>query len=98
MLSRRQHIAERLQQGALSAQQLSYELTLDLREVLDDLRHIARSVKSEGKTLLMHPACCKKCGYVFKERSRVKSPTKCPCCRSEWIQQPLFAMVGMQCR
>ncbi|MBA3060962.1 MAG: transcriptional regulator, partial [Nitrospirae bacterium] len=36
------------------------------------------------------PAECAKCSFVFRKRERLKKPGKCPICRSEFIQEPLF--------
>ena len=56
--------------------------------ILEDLRIIAGIVKREGKVLLIQPAQCKKCGFVFKPE--IKIPGRCPKCRSEWIEEPRF--------
>ena len=66
---------------------------LSSSEVYEHLRHIARSVwRSSGgkKVLLMRPLVCRKCGYVFSNLRRPKKPSKCPRCRSEWIEPPAF--------
>ena len=44
--------------------------------------------KAEGKELLLRPASCGKCNYVFSERKSAKKPSKCPKCRSQWIISP----------
>jgi len=63
----------------------------DRRKVIEDLEHIAKTVRKEGKRLLMEPARCNKCGYVFKS-ARVRPPSRCPRCKSEWIQPPRFTI------
>jgi len=42
--------------------------------------------------LIIVAAECRKCGYVFQERNRVRKPGKCPKCKSTWIDEPLFTM------
>lgn len=66
------------------------------KDVYDHLQHIAKSVKarSKGKEYLaMDPPVCRKCGFVFKELSKPKKPSKCPRCKSEWISPPRFLIV-----
>ncbi|WP_457620154.1 transcriptional regulator [Methanopyrus sp.] len=63
----------------------------DKSKIIEDLEHIAKTLRREGKTLLMEPARCNKCGYVFKSL-RVKPPSRCPKCKSEWIQPPRFTI------
>jgi hypothetical protein len=38
------------------------------------------------------PAECRKCGFVFQKREKLKKPGKCPICRSESIEEPLFGI------
>jgi len=37
-------------------------------------------------------AQCKKCEFKFEERSKIRKPSKCPKCKSEWIMAPLFSI------
>ena len=67
-------------------------------EIYEHLRHIAKSIRrSSGgkKVLLMKPPTCRKCGYVFKDLSKPRKPSKCPRCRSEWIEPPAFKIAGV---
>ncbi|WP_048058851.1 transcriptional regulator [Desulfurococcus amylolyticus] len=69
------------------------QLNTTPREVYEDLLHIAKSVfsKSNGEeVLLMEPPRCRKCGYVFKDLGRPKEVSRCPRCKSEWIEPPRF--------
>ncbi|MEO2240866.1 MAG: transcriptional regulator [Euryarchaeota archaeon] len=63
----------------------------DRRKIIEDLEHIAKTVRKEGKQLLMEPARCNKCGYVFRS-ARIRPPSRCPRCKSEWIQPPRFTI------
>lgn len=84
-MTRREEIIEILSKEEKSAQDLANEFKVELFEILEDLKHIKYSRK-----LLQRPAQCKKCSFIFKERSKVKKPSKCPRCKSEWIMAPLF--------
>ena len=89
-MTRREQIIEILTKEEKSAQELANEFKVEMFEILEDLKHVKYSIKP--KKLLMRPAQCKKCGFVFEERSRVKKPSKCPKCKSEWIMAPLFSI------
>ncbi|HHI01383.1 MAG TPA: transcriptional regulator [Thermococcus litoralis] len=92
MRTRRQKIIKLLEERDYSVSELA--TLLDMRGkgsrkvILEDLRTIAGIVKREGKVLLIQPAQCKKCGFVFKPE--IKIPGRCPKCRSEWIEEPRF--------
>ena len=86
--TRRAKIAKLLRNAPRSASEISRVLGISIADVLEDLRHIARSPKY-GE-LRIHPARCRKCGYVFK--AEIKIPKKCPRCKSTWIEEPLFIL------
>lgn len=87
-MTRREQIIEILSKEERSAQQLANEFKVELFEILEDLKHIKYSIKP--KKLKIQPAQCKKCGFKFEERGKIKRPSKCPMCHSEWIMAPLF--------
>lgn len=87
-MTRREEIIEILSERAESVHQLANHYKVELNEILEDLGHIAKSVKP--RKLKQIPARCKHCDFVFKERSKVKKPSRCPSCRSERIQVQLF--------
>ena len=63
-----------------SASSIARELGLDRRDVEDDLRHAIRSARAAGHTIVIEPARCKQCGFVFGE-DRLAKPSKCPECK-----------------
>lgn len=79
---------EILQQNKQSAQQLANYFQVQLKDILEDLGHIEKSIKP--RKLMVTPAYCKSCNFVFKERSKVSKPSKCPRCKSEWIEAQMF--------
>lgn len=87
-MTRREEIINLLNEEEKSAQELANIFKVGMFEILEDLKHIKYSVKP--KKLKVKPSQCKKCGFVFKERSRVKKPSRCPKCKSEWIIAQLF--------
>ena len=87
-MTRRQEIIALLEKEEKSAQDLANLFKIELFEILVDLKHIKHSIKP--KKLVTKPAQCKKCGFIFKERSKIKKPSRCPSCKGEWIMAPLF--------
>jgi predicted Zn-ribbon and HTH transcriptional regulator len=63
------------------------ELGLKRGEVEDDLRHALRSAKAAGHEILVVPARCRSCGFVFDEE-RLSKPGKCPQCRGTRLHEP----------
>ena len=86
-LTIRQTIAQILTQGPWSALELAGELLITRREAEEHLSHLQRSL---GKDLVVAPAKCRGCGYVFTKRSRLDAPGRCPACRGQRIHGPWF--------
>jgi transcriptional regulator len=80
-----------LSEGSFSVKELSSQIRISEREVYDHLEHVRRSMHRGGR-LVIAPAECRKCGFVFSKRERLRKPGKCPVCRSESIQEPLFSI------
>jgi hypothetical protein len=83
----RQNLAQRLGRGFVSANDLASEFLLRPREVEEHLTHLQRSHKGSFQ---MRPAECTDCGYIFKKRTRLDAPGRCPACRSQRIEGPWF--------
>ncbi|MDK6029340.1 transcriptional regulator [Ignisphaera sp. 4213-co] len=91
----RERIAKFLESSEepVSAEKIANVFDLDVKDVYIHLEHIAKSIRRESgnrKALLMTPPRCRKCGYVFKDLEKPKKPSKCPRCKSEWIEPPKF--------
>jgi len=67
-----------------SVSSIARELGLDRRDVEEDLRHAIRSAQAAGHTVVVEPARCKQCGFVFGE-DRLAKPGKCPECKGSRI-------------
>jgi len=92
MPTRRERIISLLEERDYSPSELARALDLrgkgSVKVILEDLRAIQKIVKREGKVLLIKPAECRNCGFVF--RPEIKVPSRCPRCKSEWIEEPRF--------
>ena len=84
----RQGILSLLEYGEMTVGEFSRAIGQSEKELYVHLEHLLKS-----KSLLIIPAECLSCGFVFKKREKVKKPGKCPICRKTYIQQPMFAVV-----
>ncbi len=93
---RRQSDRERLQQFLTAepqpARALSQAAGLPERDVLEHLQHLQKSLKTHKRRLVITPATCLDCQFVFHKRTRLARPGKCPVCRSTHLSEPLFAL------
>jgi predicted Zn-ribbon and HTH transcriptional regulator len=92
MATLRKEIAEAIEREPLALREISQLFRVREREALDHLQHISRS--AHPKRLTMEPAQCRRCGFVFKKRDRLSTPSRCPVCRSESISPPKYQIVG----
>lgn len=84
----RQALLALLAGETLTLRELSVRLHLSEREVLPHLEHLRRS----GDRLLVTPASCAACGFVFRKRERLGKPGRCPVCRSEHLHPPRYGL------
>jgi predicted Zn-ribbon and HTH transcriptional regulator len=85
----RQKILSLLEGRTLSAKELSPEVSASEKEVYGHLEHIRMKKDIQ---LVVTAAECRKCGYAFRKRERLKKPGKCPICKRETITEPLFSI------
>lgn len=72
-----------------TASSLARELRLDRRDLENDLQHMITSARAAGHVVIVDPARCKKCGFVF-DQTRLSKPGKCPECRGSRVFEPLI--------
>lgn len=89
MPTQRQQIMDLLSNGSFTIQELSAESHMSMKELLLHLPHVQKSVRSPNK-FVIEPAECLTCGYVFKNRTKLHSPGKCPKCRETHIKEPVY--------
>ncbi len=73
----RRDLVEALSAQPRSVSSLARELGLGRRDVEDDLRHAIRSAQAAGHRVVVEPARCKQCGFVFGT-DRLAKPGRCP--------------------
>ena len=74
-----------------SVSSLAREIGLSRADVEDAIRHMIRSARAAGHRIVVVPARCRSCGFVFDE-DRLTKPGKCPSCRSSRIFEPQIAV------
>lgn len=83
-------IHEALLGGALSAHDISRRVGVSEKDVAAHLEHLEKSLRAKGERLVVKPAECLSCGYVFRDRKRLTSPGSCPKCQGEHVGSPTF--------
>lgn len=81
----RQEIVRLLEAGGMTVGDLSKEVGKSEKELYDHLQHLL-----DYGSLIVTPAECRKCGYVFETRKKLKKPGKCPACKGTFIEPPVF--------
>lgn len=88
----RKEIVSFLKEQTLSVRDISGYVRIPEKEVYAHLNHIKKSIARDKLKLIVDPATCKKCGFVFKKRERLSKPGKCPLCHHEAIEEPLYSI------
>ena len=89
----RRDLIELLKAGPRTPSSLARELGLRRNDMGEELGHILRSAEAAGHTVLVEPARCKACGFVFDE-SKLSKPGKCPACRGTRLFEPLLRIAS----
>jgi predicted Zn-ribbon and HTH transcriptional regulator len=92
----RQDILEQLAEGPHTARELSALVSIREKEVIPHLEHLQRSLRRKERQLVVEPAECMACGYVFKDRRRLSKPSSCPKCRNQRIEPPVFRLSSVE--
>ena len=86
----RRRIRALLEEGPLTAKEISSAVRRPEKEIANHLEHLKKSLHSDGRRLSQVPAECRGCGFVFRKRERLKAPSRCPICKGEAISDPAF--------
>lgn len=86
----RKGIISLLESEPVTALDISERVGISQREVPAHLEHIRHSLHRQGRSLVILPAECRSCGFVFAKRERLKRPGRCPVCRNQSISEPRF--------
>lgn len=86
----RRQIINLLCEAPLGARELSQAVHQSEKEIYAHLAHIERSLKAEGRRLVIEPPVCLNCGFVFEHRQRPQPPGHCPRCRKTRVSRPRY--------
>lgn len=85
----RRLILSLLSRETMTAKEISGAVRVSEKEVLEHLEHIRIALRGG---LVVTPSLCHGCGFSFRKRERLKTPGRCPVCRSERISEPSFSI------
>ena len=88
-MTRRRQLLELVSAEPRTVSSLARELGLDKRGMEEDLHHMIRSARAAGHDVLIEPARCKACGFLFGP-DRLLKPGRCPSCRGSRILEALI--------
>jgi transcriptional regulator len=87
----RQRIIDLLTDTLLSTDQLARRLGIPERQVEEHLSHVVKTVaRDRSRRFILEPSLCMNCGYMFRDRTKLTRPSRCPRCRSEGISPPRY--------
>jgi predicted Zn-ribbon and HTH transcriptional regulator len=75
----RHEILSALEQRPRSAGEISREVRISEREVYDHLEHIRKTASRSARHLIITPAECRKCGFIFSKLSGSGNPAGALC-------------------
>jgi predicted Zn-ribbon and HTH transcriptional regulator len=89
----RQRMVGLLAGARLSSYQLAQLLGIPERQVEDHLAHVVKTVaRARDRRFILEPSSCQDCGFVFRDRTKLARPGRCPRCRSESITAPRYGI------
>lgn len=89
----RQRIIELITGTRLASHQLAQMLGIPERQVEEHLPHIVKTIaRDKTRTFILDPARCQDCDFVFRNRTKLTRPSRCPHCRSEAIAAPRYGI------
>ncbi len=89
----RRRIIELLTGSRLSSHQLAQRLGIPERQVEEHLVHVVKTLARDPVLqFVLEPASCPECGFVFRGRTKLTRPGRCPVCRSEGMSAPRFGI------
>lgn len=88
-MSHRRQLLDLVSAEPRTASSLARELGLEKRGMDEDLRHMIRSARAAGHRVIVEPARCKSCGFLF-DTDKFTKPGRSPACRGSRIFEALI--------
>lgn len=92
-MTRRQDLLALLATGPRSASSLARALGIGRHDIEEELRHAIRSARAAGHEVVIEPARCKDCGFLFSETTLTK-PGRCPSCKGSRLFEPQIGLTS----
>lgn len=87
----RRRIADRLRDDPAPAGTLAREFGVRTATVLSHVEHISKSLDPSDEQLLAAPPECRHCGFADFD-DLINRPSRCPECKSESVEEPVFTI------
>ena len=89
----RQRIIDLITDTRLSSHQLAQMLGIPERQVEAHLVHVVKTVaRDPSRRFILEPSVCPDCGFLFRDRTKLTRPGRCPKCRGEGITAPRYGI------
>ncbi|HKT34062.1 MAG TPA: hypothetical protein VJR03_04470 [Nitrospira sp.] len=89
----RQRMVGLLTGSRLSSYQLAQLLGIPERQVEDHLAHVVKTIaRDRERRFVLEPSRCQDCDFLFRDRTKLTRPGRCPRCRSEGISAPRYGI------
>ena len=89
----RQRLVGLLTGSRLTSYQLAQLLGIPERQVEDHLTHVVKTVaRDRERRFILEPSGCQDCGFIFRDRTKLTRPSRCPRCRSESTSAPRYGI------
>jgi transcriptional regulator len=85
-------LREILHEGMFTARDLSARVGISEKDVAGHLEHLSRSVKRRDERFVVEQSRCLTCGFIFKGRSRLSRPSRCPECKGQRLTLVRFGI------
>ena len=89
----RQRIIDLITGTRLSSHQLAQMLGIPERQVEEHLIHVAKTVAGDpSRRFILEPSVCPDCGFIFRDRTKLTRPGRCPKCHGEGLTAPRYGI------
>lgn len=92
-LTLREALRRVLREGFHTARDLSARVGISEKDIARHLDHLTRSLKHSGERFEIEPPWCHGCGFVFKDRTRLSKPSRCPRCKGQRLAPMRYGIV-----
>jgi predicted Zn-ribbon and HTH transcriptional regulator len=89
----RQKMLEILGRNKSTTRELSKLISAPEKDIIRHMPHVMRSAAARGLHIKVQEAECLNCHFLFKERTRITRPGRCPMCKSTHIKEPSFQIL-----